>query len=60
LTLGPTPLFLQHDRGAHLTAEAARTKDDPSRQLIWIVERDSNDAFVAASRAWFVVEVVHT
>jgi len=58
LALVSTSLFLEHDRGAHLTAEAARAQDDPSRQL-WIIERYPNDAFVTASRAWFFVEIVH-
>jgi hypothetical protein len=48
LALGSTPLFLEHDRGAQLTAKAAHAQDDPSRKLT-----------IAASRPWFVVEVVH-
>ncbi len=48
LALCPPSLFLEHDRGTHLTAKAAYAGRSVAAAHL-----------VAASRAWFVVEVVH-
>jgi hypothetical protein len=53
------PLFLERDGSSHLTTQTAHAQDDSAWDSVRIVERDADDAFVAASGPRFVVEVVH-
>ncbi len=49
--------LLEDDGRTHFAANAAHPHDDSSRYAIGIVKRDSNDVFVAAAGAGFVVEI---
>jgi len=59
LAEGFATLLLEHDGSSHLATETAHAQNDSAWDSVRIVERDADDAFVAAPGPRFIVEVVH-
>ena len=52
-------LLLEHDGSPHLATQTAHAQNDSTWDSVRIVERDADDALVAAPGSRFIVEVVH-
>ena len=52
-------LLLERDGRPHLTTQTTHAQNDSAWDCVRIVERDADDAFVAAPSSRFVVEIVH-